>query len=57
MSDWVLGFILGIIVGLVVGFIAGVSEQRARFKQGAIERGYGLYCPTNGDWAWKGECE
>lgn len=22
----------------------------------AIERGYAIYCPTTGNFAWKGEC-
>lgn len=27
------------------------------YKHGAIERGYAIYCPDDGKWAWKGECD
>lgn len=33
------------------------AEQRDNLRQQAVERGYALYCPTDGKWAWKGECD
>jgi hypothetical protein len=44
-------FTLGL--GLTVGY-GGASSV---FEKGAIERGYAQYCPDDGAWAWKGECE
>ena len=26
-------------------------------KQEAIEKGYAMYCPKGGEWAWIGECK
>lgn len=34
-----------------------VYVERTDVREQAIERGYALYCPDNGEWAWKGECE
>jgi hypothetical protein len=28
-----------------------------RMQKETIERGFALYCPTNGKFAWKDECE
>lgn len=33
------------------------GDHPAQFKAAAIERGYAEYCPTDGEWAWKGECD
>lgn len=33
------------------------NEKARLIRLDAIERGYALYCPTTGEWAWKGECE
>ena len=51
----------------LVTFLAGVLATIAmvgslpyfhdRTRAEAIERGYALHCPTNGQWAWIGECE
>ena len=35
----------------------GFGMREEAFKSQAIERGYALYCPTNGVWAWEGECQ
>lgn len=35
------------------GVLLGVRSVRHE----AISRGYALYCPGDGDFAWKGECE
>jgi hypothetical protein len=51
MSDLTLGVVLGIVVGiLLVGYN---TEQHTTI----IEKGYGLYCPQDGNFAFAGECE
>jgi hypothetical protein len=56
-----LGFIIiGLIVGaglyiMILG--SGISNNVAnKYKTQAIERGYALYCPTTGNFAWINEC-
>lgn len=42
-----------------VSFMIYVTVDRLTNKtiqQQAIERGYALYCPKDGKFAWKGEC-
>lgn len=47
--------ILGVVIGVVVTLVsAEVRYQRWEAK--VIERGYGLYCPTDGEFAFVGEC-
>ena len=40
-------------------FMSNVAQERAIEKQQhqAIERGYALYCPHDGKFAWVGECK
>ena len=40
-------------------FTINVAQERSIEEQRhqAIERGYALYCPHDGEFAWKGECE
>lgn len=40
----------------VLTAVAGWDEV-GNLQHQAIERGYALYCPTTGDFAWKGECD
>lgn len=28
-----------------------------QWKMDTVNRGLALYCPNDGQWAWKGECE
>jgi Na+(H+)/acetate symporter ActP len=42
---------------LGLGAAVGHDGASSVFKKGAIERGYAQYCPADGAWAWKGECE
>lgn len=42
----------GIFVGAVVG-----TGTRDKWQAKVIDRGYGLYCPDTGEFAWKGECD
>ena len=43
----------GINIAWNVGHVKGYSIMQVQ----AIQRGYALYCPTNGNFAWNGECE
>jgi len=43
-------------VGFILGLIIGSVFEGGTYKAQAIERGYALYCPADGAWAWKGEC-
>ena len=38
-------------------FIIVTGKIDMETKQQAIDRGHALYCPKDGDFAWKGECE
>lgn len=50
-------FITGIVIGgLIVGIMTGLTVSSS-YEKSAIERGYALYCPTDGNFAWKGECD
>lgn len=35
----------------------GTVHTSKSYQTAAIERGFALYCPTNGKFAWKDECE
>ena len=55
------GFVVVFIVALwavAMGAVfAGEKIARKAFESQAIERGYALHCPADGEFAWKGECE
>ena len=54
----VVAFFMGIVIGLIGGAaIAIIDDPVNDMKRQAIERGYALYCPADGEFAWKGECE
>ena len=49
-------FIAGtILCGLSI--IWGSAAASHHYEAQAIERGYALYCPKDGEFAWKGECD
>lgn len=50
-------FFVGHFIGMAIGVGLGMAETRAQYRTDAIERGYAAYCPSNGEWAWKGECK
>jgi len=35
----------------------GALTSSAQLRMDAIERGHALYCPVDGEWSWKGECD
>jgi hypothetical protein len=51
MNDISLGVVVGIIVGILLMSYNG--EQHTTI----IEKGYGLYCPQDGNFAFAGECK
>lgn len=46
-------FAFGVFVGAAAGFEGGSDAWRAE----TVQRGLATYCPTNGEWAWIGECD
>jgi uncharacterized membrane protein YpjA len=48
---WLL--VVAVFIGFIFGYMYGEDEMQAQ----AIQRGYALYCPSSGDFAWQGECE
>lgn len=46
-----------IVVAVFIGFILGHMSGEDSMETEAIERGYAIYCPTSGDFAWKNECD
>lgn len=60
MDNFGAGFFLGAVFMFVIAGIAmlGVTrDANTRWHNEIISRGYAQYCPNNGEWAWKGECE
>jgi hypothetical protein len=49
--------IMLVVVAVFIGFIVGVIVGEGDIKTQAIQRGYALYCPSSGDYAWQGECK
>lgn len=43
--------------GAMGGATVAIILVAGSYKAQAIERGYALYCPADGDWAWVGDCE
>lgn len=59
MNDGIVVFwviLIGVLAGLVLTFSLTASLVTYGFEHQAIERGYALYCPDTGNFAWKGEC-
>ena len=56
MNTEALFLIFVFMVGVSVGFSGTSVLLSHTFRGAAIERGYALYCPMNGKFAWVGEC-
>lgn len=52
---WLVGIVIG--VWLYAEVVELIHSDASALKQQAIERGYALYCPADGKFAWVGECE
>lgn len=52
-------FVVGVILGIALlgKLIEAINEPVNDMQHQAIERGYALYCPADGQFAWVGECE
>ncbi len=46
--------IVAMLVALLAMFVLGSKVDK--LERQAIERGYAIYCPNDGMWAWVGEC-
>ena len=49
--------VLGVAVVLLLVLAVGNSDVISGMRSEAIKRGYALYCPTDGEWRWTGECD
>jgi hypothetical protein len=45
-----------ILAGILAGFLVGGTTTHI-WEAETIARGLAMYCPTNGVWAWNGECK
>lgn len=52
-------FLAGMALAIVFMFACAIAwwTPSSVWQSSAIERGFGLYCPNNGNFAWIGECE
>ena len=50
------GLALGLGIGLIIAAVLLFLNEKKHHIE-AIERGYALYCPVTGNFAWKGECD
>lgn len=60
MVNIVGGIVFGVFLGVAAFFLLVALPHTTPndfWHRQAIERGYGLYCPTDGEFAWVGECE
>lgn len=48
---------IGLGLAILLGILVGGSLVGESYREEAVERGYALYCPNNGDWAWVGDCD
>lgn len=55
MFNAAMGFFLGVWVSIF--YLVSIVTPDYIWQQQATERGYALYCPDNGKFAWKGECK
>ena len=49
-------FTIGLLIG---GFLSGFGiwgMTNTNWHTETVERGLAMYCPDDGQWAWKGEC-
>lgn len=45
-----------IIWAATVAYLVGVSSERNEWQSDLISRGFAIYCPDDGAFAFKGEC-
>jgi len=49
-------FVLVFLAGFMIAHLITLSMSQTYYRLNIIERGYGLYCPTDGDFAFIEEC-
>jgi hypothetical protein len=47
---------VAVVIGFSLGGLILSGNVADEYRQQAIERGHGLYCPDTGAFAWMGEC-
>lgn len=58
MSGEIFTGIVVLVIGLfIAGWSFGEKMVMGKMETQAISRGYALYCPDNGKFAWVGECD
>ena len=45
------------VAGLIVGGVLFGNIVNSGWKTDSVDRGLAIYCPTDGEWAWVGECK
>ncbi len=59
MDDDFVKFLAALAFGCLCGAIGSAIEgkiTRTYYESAAVQRGFALHCPDDGEWAWKGEC-
>lgn len=56
-ADERFAFVAGLVLGILVILVLVASITKPMWRNEAVKRGYASYCPQNGEWAWKGECD
>lgn len=51
------GILSLLILGIIIGFMIGYYVASDNYKTEAINRNYAIYCPSDGNFAWKDECK
>ena len=51
MTELFLGFCFAALIAVMAWGVVNTH-----WKLAAVDRGLALYCPTDGQWAWNGEC-
>jgi hypothetical protein len=57
MVEFLIGVTLGVVVSILVFGSAIASEVNHSWETETVARGLAMHCPTNGVWAWNGECK
>lgn len=46
----------GLGIGFAIGVICGILSAETTIRSKAVDRGFAIYCPDDGAFAWKDEC-
>lgn len=49
--------VYALMIGFLAGFFLGTVIVTDTYRPEAVSRGFALYCPDDGVFAWKGECD